>query len=88
LIMPRRSRVFIEGGIYHVYKRFARGAEIFREGNEAVTVLGFRKLGSRSFLRSLSLAPKKDLEPGTEMFRAYSITKLSDSTGIGPTSIW
>jgi REP element-mobilizing transposase RayT len=26
--------VFIEGGIYHVYNRFARGAEIFREDGE------------------------------------------------------
>jgi REP element-mobilizing transposase RayT len=33
--MPRRPRVFLEGGIYHVYNRFARGAEIFREGDEA-----------------------------------------------------
>ncbi len=33
--MPRRPRVFVEGGIYHVYNRFARGAEVFRDGDEA-----------------------------------------------------
>ena len=33
--MPRKPRIFIEGGIYHVYNRFARGAEIFSEGDEA-----------------------------------------------------
>lgn len=33
--MPRRPRVFVEGGIYHVYNRFARGAELFGEGDEA-----------------------------------------------------
>ncbi len=33
--MPRRPRVFIEGGIYHVFNRFARGAEVFGEGDEA-----------------------------------------------------
>ena len=33
--MPRRPRLFIEGGIYHVYNRFARGAELFRKGDEA-----------------------------------------------------
>jgi hypothetical protein len=33
--MPRRPRMIIEGGIYHVYNRFARGAELFREGDEA-----------------------------------------------------
>ena len=34
--MPRRPRVFVEGGIYHVYNRFARGAELFSEPEEAV----------------------------------------------------
>jgi hypothetical protein len=34
--MPRRPRVFVEGGIYHVYNRFARGAEIFAEPEEAI----------------------------------------------------
>jgi len=27
--------VFVEGGVYHVYNRLARGAELFREGDEA-----------------------------------------------------
>jgi len=34
--MPRRPRVFVEGGIYHVYNRFARGAELFSEPEEAI----------------------------------------------------
>ena len=33
--MPRRPRIFVEGGIYHVYNRFARGAKIFGDGDEA-----------------------------------------------------
>jgi REP element-mobilizing transposase RayT len=33
--MPRRPRVFIEGGIYHVYNRFARGAGLFAEEGES-----------------------------------------------------
>ncbi len=33
--MPRRPRILVEGGIYHVYNRFARGAEIFAEADEA-----------------------------------------------------
>jgi REP element-mobilizing transposase RayT len=33
--MPRRPRVFVEGGIYHVFNRFARGAEIFLEADDA-----------------------------------------------------
>ncbi len=38
--MPRRPRVFIEGGIFHVYNRFARGAEIFSQADEARRFLG------------------------------------------------
>ena len=37
--MPRRPRVFVEGGIYHVYNRFARGAELFPEPEEAIEFL-------------------------------------------------
>ena len=33
--MPRRPRVIVEGAIYHVYNRFARGAEIFAQRDEA-----------------------------------------------------
>ena len=34
--MPRRTRVFIEGGIYHAYSRSARGADLFSEPEEAI----------------------------------------------------
>jgi REP element-mobilizing transposase RayT len=34
--MPRRPRVFVEGAIYHVYNRLARGAELFSEPEEAI----------------------------------------------------
>jgi len=34
--MPRRPRVFVDGGIYHVYNRFARGAELLSEPEEAI----------------------------------------------------
>ncbi len=37
--MPRRPRVFVEGGIYHIYNRLARGAELFSEPEEAVEFL-------------------------------------------------
>ena len=33
--MPRRRRVVVEGGLYHVYNRFARGEEMFGDENEA-----------------------------------------------------
>ena len=34
--MPRRPRVLIEGAIYHVYNRFARGEGIFGDPEEAI----------------------------------------------------
>ena len=37
--MPRRPRVFVEGGIYHVYNRFARGADLFGDSEEAIEFL-------------------------------------------------
>ncbi len=37
--MPRRPRVFAEGGIYHVYNRFARGAGLFADPEEAIEFL-------------------------------------------------
>lgn len=33
--MPRRSREFVEGAIYHVYNRFAHGADVFSDRREA-----------------------------------------------------
>ena len=33
--MPRAHRQLLEGGLYHVYNRFARGEEIFAEPDEA-----------------------------------------------------
>jgi hypothetical protein len=29
--MPRAPRILIEGGLYHVYNRFARGEEVLAE---------------------------------------------------------
>ncbi len=43
--MPRWPRVFVEGGIFHVYNRFARGAEIFAEPEEAIKFIEDNKDG-------------------------------------------
>jgi hypothetical protein len=34
--MPRSLRVFVEGGIYHVYNRFASGESVFADSEEAL----------------------------------------------------
>jgi len=34
--VPRRRRVPVEGGLYHVYNRFARGEGVFTDPEEAV----------------------------------------------------
>ena len=35
--MPRRRRVFVEGGIYHVYNRCARGEHVLADPEEAIS---------------------------------------------------
>ena len=48
--MPRRPRVLIEGGLYHVYNRFARGEDVFADPEEAIEFLGLlRKVKRREF---------------------------------------
>ena len=34
--MPRNPRVFVEGGIYHVYNRFASGEAVFADPDAAL----------------------------------------------------
>ena len=34
--MPRGRRLLVEGGLYHVYNRFARGEDAFADPEEAV----------------------------------------------------
>ena len=34
--MPRSLRVFVEGGLYHVYNRFARGESVSSDPEEAI----------------------------------------------------
>jgi putative transposase len=34
--VPRNLRVFVEGGLYHVYNRFARGESVFADPEEAI----------------------------------------------------
>ena len=53
--MPRRPRVSVEGGIYHVYNRFARGANLFAEPEEAIHFLEIlRKARNRDGLTVLA----------------------------------
>jgi len=34
--VPRRRRILVEGGLYHVYNRFARGEDVFADPEEAI----------------------------------------------------
>ena len=50
--MPRALRNLIEGGLYHVYNRFARGEEVFSDPEEAIEFLDFlRDLKQRDDLQ-------------------------------------
>ena len=49
--MVRKARVEIEGGVYHVYNRFARGADLFADPEEAIEFLELlRKVRDRDGL--------------------------------------
>ena len=37
--VPRPPRVLVEGGTYHVYNRFARGADLFADPDETIEFL-------------------------------------------------
>ena len=39
--MPRRPREFVEGGIYHVYNRFASGEPVFADPEESLEFIDF-----------------------------------------------
>lgn len=53
--MPRRPRVFVEGAIYHVYNRFARGADLFSDPEEAIEFIEIlRKTRDRDGLTILA----------------------------------
>jgi hypothetical protein len=55
--MPRAPRILIEGGLYHVYNRFARGEEVFADPEEAITFLDLlRELKQRDDLQVLACA--------------------------------
>ena len=49
--MPRAGRVFLEGGIYHVYNRVSRGEGVFSDEDEASAFVGLlRKVKDRDSL--------------------------------------
>jgi len=53
--MPRAPRILVEGGLYHVYNRYARGEEVFSDPQEAIEFLGLiRDLKQRDGLQVLA----------------------------------
>ena len=55
--MPRRRRVLVEGGLYHVYNRFARGEGVFADPEEAVEFAELiREVKARDGLRVFAWA--------------------------------
>ena len=48
--MPRRRRTLIEGALYHVVNRFARGEDAFGDPEEAPSscFMGSKKMGPAS----------------------------------------
>jgi REP element-mobilizing transposase RayT len=55
--VPRRRRVLVEGGLYHVYNRFARGEGVFADPEEAVEFAELiREVKARDGLRVFAWA--------------------------------
>ena len=44
--MPRRPRILIEGGLHHVYNRFARGESVFSDPEEAIAFVELLRMSS------------------------------------------
>ena len=85
--MPRRPRVFVEGGIYHVYNRFARGADLFSEPEEAIEFIedlsGFaRRIGWQGLYIGDISQPRGG--PMTSGHSSHQIGLDADDRGIGP----
>jgi REP element-mobilizing transposase RayT len=55
--VPRRPRILIEGGLYHVYNRFARGECVFEDPEEAAAFVDLlREVKRRDGLTILAWA--------------------------------
>ncbi len=53
--MPQAPRILVEGGLFHVYNRFARGEEVFSDPQEAIEFLDlFRDFKQRDGLQVLA----------------------------------
>ena len=49
--MPRPDRIFVEGGIYHVYNRLGRGERVFDKEMEAMVFVSLlREIAERDGL--------------------------------------
>ena len=44
--MGRRPRILVAGGIYHVYNRVSRGAQVFRDDEEVDRLFRYQVRGS------------------------------------------
>lgn len=67
--MPRRPRLMIEGGLYYVYNRCARGEDVFGDFGEAARFERLREVkardgraGLRTWLRGVMSIVILDLE--------------------------
>ncbi len=45
--MPRRPRIVVEGGLYHVYNRISSGEAVFANPAEAIDFIEIINIGAR-----------------------------------------
>ena len=66
--MPRPGRIFVEGGLYHVYNRLGRGEQYFKEeaeGEKFVALL--REVAQRDGLTVYAWCLLSEKVPGTPL---------------------
>jgi len=74
--MPRGRRVLVEGGLYHVYNRFARGEDVFADPEEAVDFL----IGAT--LRNHSLCEYESRQPFSTCVRNKALMRSVALIGV------
>ena len=75
--MPRSLRVFVEGGIYHVYNRFASGEPVFADPEEA-----------REFIELLRFVKQRFVVVATNSDRKLEGEPGHRQSGPGPIVTW
>ncbi len=93
--MPRKPRVFVEGGIYHVYCRASRGEAVFADETEAAAFVDIlRKIKQRDglvfFAWALMSLSHRVEDSRDSIVANHGVDSGADDQGLQPetSSVW